>query len=436
VATRRQLGTVHAAALIVASMVGTGIFTTTGVLLSSLRSPPLVMAVWALAGLLALCGAAVYAELGAMMPRAGGEYVYISRAFGPAMGFLSGWIALIVGFAAPTAAGALAFGRYLHAVAPGVPPKGAALVLLGVLTAVHMADVRFGARLQTALTGLVVALAVGFVAVSLASGRGDWSRLGAGASQAAAGGGTITNLGALAVGLVYVSYAYSGWNAAAYIAGELRDPARSIPRALALGTGLVTALYLALNATFLWSAPVAALRGQVEVAHAAALALFGAAGAARLSLLVALAVAGCVSALLMSGPRVTVAMAEDGLFFAALGRTNARGAPTWAVGLQGALAMAAAATAAFDPILVYVGFTLAVNAAATVLAAFVLRRREPGAERPHRALGWPVSGLLFLALSAFMIALSIRERPFESGAGLLTLVAGAAAYRLWRRAAG
>ena len=433
-ATRRQLGTVHAAALIVASMVGTGIFTTTGVLLSSLRSPPLVLAVWALAGLLALCGAAVYAELGAMMPRAGGEYIYISRAFGPAMGFLSGWIALIVGFAAPTAAGALAFGRYLHAVAPGLPPKGAALVLLGVLTAVHMADVRFGARLQTALTGLVVALAVGFVAVSLGSGRGDWSRLGAGAGGGAAvGGSPLATAGALAVGLVYVSYAYSGWNAAAYIAGELRDPARTIPRALALGTGLVTALYLALNVTFLWSAPVAALRGQVEVAHASALALFGVAGAAWLSLLVAMAVAGCVSALLMSGPRVSVAMAEDGLFFGALGRTNPRGAPTLAVGLQGALAMVAAATTAFDPILVYVGFTLALNAAATVLAAFVLRRREPTAERPHRAFGWPASGLLFLALSAFMIVLSIRERPLEVAAGLVTLLAGAGAYRLWRR---
>ena len=159
----------HAAALIVASMVGTGIFTTTGVLLSSLRSPPLVLLVWALAGVLALCGAAVYAELGAMMPRAGGEYVYLSRAFGPATGFLSGWIALFVGFAAPTAAGALAFGRYLHAVMPWAPPKIAALALLAVLTAVHMTDVRFGASLQTTLAALVVVLAVTFVVAALGS---------------------------------------------------------------------------------------------------------------------------------------------------------------------------------------------------------------------------------------------------------------------------
>lgn len=435
--TIRQLGTTQAAALIVASMVGTGIFTTTGVLLSSLRSPLLVLVVWAVAGVLALCGAAVYAELGAMIPRAGGEYVYISRAFGRGVGFLSGWIALLVGFSAPTAAGALAFGRYLHAALPSTPPKAAALALLVALTAVHMADVRFGARLQTALTGLVLALAATFVVAALASGRGDWRRivaLGDGGAASGAAGGAIVTAGALALGLVYVSYAYSGWNAAAYIAGELRDPGRSLPRALALGTGLVTVLYLVLNATFLWSAPAQALSGQIEVAHVSALALFGARGARLLSSLVALAVAGCVSALLMSGPRVTLAMAEDGLFFGVLRRTNARGAPTLAVGLQGALAIVAAATAAFDPILVYVGFTLAVNAAATVVAAFVLRRREPDTERPHRALGWPFSGLLFLVLSAFMIVLSIRERPLESAAGFGTLLVGAAVYRFWRRA--
>lgn len=444
-ATTRQLGTVHAAALIVASMVGTGIFTTTGVLLSSLRSPPLVLAVWAIAGLLALCGAAVYAELGAMMPRAGGEYVYVSRAFGPAAGFLSGWIALFVGFAAPTAAGALAFGGYLHAAVPSVSSKMAALALLVVLTVVHMLHVRFGAGLQTVVAALVVALLVTFVAAAFASGRGDWSHLAASAAggawpeDVAAGAGaakasvTAATAGSFAVGLVYVSYAYSGWNGAGYVTGELRDPGRSLPRALALGTGLVTALYLALNVVLLWSAPVTALAGQVEVAHVSALVLFGPRGATLLSGLVAVALAGFVSAMLLSGPRVTFAMAQDGRFFALFGRTNTRGAPSWAVLLQGALAIAAAATAAFGPILLYVGFTLTLNTTATVLAAFVLRRREPGADRPHRAIGWPVTGVLFLALTGFMIVLSIRERPVESAAGVGTLVAGAAAYGLWRR---
>ena len=191
----------------------------------------------------------------------------------------------------------------------------------------------------------------------------------------------------MALGLVYVSYAYFGWNTAAYVAGEMRDPARTLPRALVAGTLLVTALYVGLNLVFLWAVPPPALVGQIEVAHVVAAALFGPRGAVLLSSLVALALAGSVSAYMMSGPRIAVAMAEDGLFFRALGRVGPRGAPTAAVALQGALAFVAAATATFDPILVYVGFTLTVSAGATVLAAFVLRVREPRADRPHRALG-------------------------------------------------
>jgi APA family basic amino acid/polyamine antiporter len=427
----------HGAALVVASMIGTGVFTTTGLLLGSLGSPLVVLAVWAVAGLLALCGAAVYAELGAMMPRAGGEYVYLSRAFHPAVGFLSGWIGLLVGFTAPAAAAALAFGRYVHTVAPALPQKPLALALIVALTAVHMVDVKFGARLQSMLTGLVVLLIVAFIAGAVASGRGDWANLTATvagvASRPAATGASLISAGALAIGLVYVSYAYFGWNAAAYVAGELRDPARALPRALVAGTGLVTALYVALNVVFLWSAPPSALSGHIEVADIAARALFGPRGAVLLSSLVALALAGSVSAFMMSGPRIAVAMAQDGLFFSALGRVGPRGAPTAAVALQGALALVVVATATFDPILVYVGFTLTISAGATVVAAFVLRRREPHAERPHRALGWPVSGLLFVASAIFMTGYAIADRPRESAAGLLTLLAGGVAYALWRR---
>ncbi|HXU03192.1 MAG TPA: amino acid permease [Polyangia bacterium] len=433
---QRPLGAMHAAALVVASMVGTGIFTTTGVLLTSLPSPAVVLIGWVLSGLLALCGAAVYAELGAMMPRAGGEYVYVSRAFGPAVGFMSGWVALIVGFAAPTAGGALGFASYVHGLVPALPTLGVEITLIAVLTAVHMFDVRFGARLQIALAGLVVAVIVVFVGAALATGRLTFAHLAAGASSPGGSGparGLVATAGAFAVGLVQISYAYSGWNGAAYVAGEVRDPARSLPRALGIGTGLVTLLYLLLNVVFLCAVPPATLAGQVNVAHIAAGALFGAGGAQIVSSLVALTAAGFVSAMLMSGPRVAVAMAEDGVFFRALGRRNARGAPSLAVALQGALAIVAVATARFDQILVYVGFALTLNGGAAVLAAFVLRRRDPAGERPHRALGWPYSGVLFLALAAFMTVLAVRERPRESAAALATLVAGGVAYAAWHR---
>jgi basic amino acid/polyamine antiporter, APA family len=434
-APNRPLGAVHAAALVVASMVGTGVFTITGELLISLPSPALVLAAWMVSGLLALCGAAVYAELGTMMPRVGGEYVYLSRAFGPATGFMSGWVALIVGFAAPTAVGALGFASYVHAIAPALPQPAVAVAVIVALTAVHMIDVRFGARMQAALAGLVVVVIVMFVVAALVTGRLTFANLGASVPvvRSAHGPSVVASAAVFAVGLVQVSYAYSGWNGAAYVAGEVRDPARALPRALVMGTGLVTLLYLVLNVVFLCAVPPVALAGQINVAHIAASALFGTRGAEIVSSLVALTAAGFVSAMLMSGPRVAVAMGEDGVFFRALGRTNARGAPTLAVGLQGALAIVAVLTAAFERLLVYVGFTLTLNAAAAVLAAFVLRWREPASERPHRALGWPLSGVLFLALATFMIVLAVRERPRESVAALATLLAGGVAYAVWRR---
>jgi APA family basic amino acid/polyamine antiporter len=423
----RPLTLPHALALVVSSMIGTGVFTTAGLMLERLGSPRLVLATWAATGVLALAGAAVYAELGAMMPRAGGEYVYLTRAFHPVVGFLSGFVALVVGFAAPAAAGALAFGGYLGALVPGVSARAAAFALVAVTTALHARDVRRAGAAQAAVTGLVVLVIAVFVVAALATGRADWSRLGA---EPAARAGSA---GALAVSLVYTAYAYFGWNGAAYVAGEIREPHRTLPRALVGGAALVTALYVALNAVFLAAAPAPALAGKVEVAHVAARALFGPRGGPLLTGLVALALAGSVSALSMTGPRVVQAMSEDGVFFRALARKNARGAPAAAVLLQGALAAIGVATAAFEPLLVYAGFTLSLSAAATVAGAFVLRRREPDAPRPHRALAWPWSGLAFLALSAFMTVFAIRERPLESLAGLATLIAGGVAWAVWRR---
>jgi APA family basic amino acid/polyamine antiporter len=429
VASPRPLTLSHATALVVASMVGTGVFTTSGLMLAELRAPLAVLGVWLAAGVLSLAGATVYGELGAMMPRAGGEYVYLSRAFHPALGFLSGWVALIVGFAAPVAAGALAFGRYAQALAPSLPVKATALALVVVTTLLHARDVRGGGAVQAALTGFVVAVIVAFLAGAAASRHADLALLTAAPLPPA----PASRAGALAVSLVYVGYAYFGWNGAAYVAGEIRDPGRTLPRALLGGTALVTALYLGLNAAFLAAAPASALVGRVEVADVAARALFGPRGGAALSALVAVAIAGSVSALVMTGPRVVQAMADDGVFFRALGRTNARGAPATAVLLQGALAVLGVLTSAFDRLLVYAGFTCTLSAAATVAGAFVLRRREPGAARPYRAHAWPLSAFAFVAMAVFMSIFAARERPLESGAALATLVAGGLVWAWWRR---
>ncbi len=424
-AGERTIPLLHALALVVANMIGTGIFTTTGLLAEELRDPLWILGAWLLGGVLALCGADVYAELGAMMPRAGGEYVYLSRAIHPAAGFLSGWVSLIVGFSAPIAASAIAFASYVAAALPAVPRVPAAIGLIAVVTTLHMASVRWGSRVQTVFTAAKIALLVGFVIAGLAVGRGTWGHF-------VLGGGPPTS-SCLAVAEIFVSFAYSGWNGAAYIAGELKAPDKNLPRALLGGTAAVVILYVALNVVFLYALPPPAMAGEVEVGHLAAVSLFGPTAGSILSLLIAVALVSSVSAMIMAGPRVYLAMAEDGLFFRPFARRGRSGAPWASVALQGGIAIVLALSATFDQLLVYIGFTLSIFAALTVLAAFVLRSRHPDAPRPYRACGWPVSPILFLLLSLWMVTYAIVMRPAESLAGIVTLAVGLALYYWARR---
>ena len=422
----------HAGALVVGSMIGTGVFTTSGLLMGMIGSRPIVLLIWTLGGVLALMGAAVYAELGAMMPRVGGEYVYLSHAFSPALGFLSGWIALLVGFAAPIAAGAAAFAQYAQAAFPGLPRPAAGFALILLVTVLHARDVLWAGRVQLAITVVNVTAMLALIV------GGGWAVLARGAAPAAAlaDGAAATPLpswswAGVAVGLVLVSYSYFGWNAAAYVAAEVRNPQRALPRALCIGCALVTALYVAVNAVFLTALPPAVLAGKIEIAHLTAQTLFGPAAARALSVLVAIILAGSVSALAMTGPRVYLAMAQDGRFFRLFGLRNRHGAPTAGVLLQGGLALILFVTTGFDALLVYVGFTLGISAAATVAAAMWLRRKEPTRPRPFRTPGWPVTPLLFCAASLWMTGHAIFARPLESLAGAGTVALGALLYRLW-----
>jgi APA family basic amino acid/polyamine antiporter len=410
-------------------MVGTGVFTTSGFLLQQLGSRWAVLAVWALAGLLALAGAAVYGELGAMMPRVGGEYVYLSRLH-PAAGFLGGFISLIVGFAAPTAAGAEAFSRYLQAAWPAAPGRASGYLLLGLVTLLHALDVRRVGRLQVWGTLVNLVAIVGLIAAGVWALAGGAAAVPAEVTDAALPSPTLSRF---AVALVMVSYSYFGWNAAAYVAGELRDPGRTLPRVLLAGCLLVTVLYVALNAVLLWMVPPAEVAGRVEIAHLAAERALGLPAARLLSLIIAGVLAVSVSALTMTGARVSLAMAEDGQFFRLFARRNARGAPAAGVVLQGGLALILALTATFETLLVYVGFTLSLGAAGCVLAALLLRRREPQAPRPYRTPGWPLVPLAYLGFTVWMAVESIAQRPRESAAGALTLVLGLALYAAWRR---
>ncbi len=423
----RAIQTGTATSLVIASMVGTGIFTTTGFLIRDLGSPLAVLAAWVVGGVLALSGALSYAELVAAMPRNGGEYHLLGRIYHPALGFAAGLVSLVVGFAAPLAASALAFGHYVSAILPGTNSVLAAIVLVLVISALHASHVSAGGRFQGLVTAVQLVLMLAFVVAGVV--LGDVSRLGA-ATRSTAGAVASPSF---AIALVYVSFAYSGWNGAVYVAGEVHRPSRTLPLSLLLGTAAVIALYLLLNVAFLASGPATDLSGVVEVGHVAATKLLGPAAGRALSGLIALVLASSVSAMTMAGPRVYHAIGEDYPALRVLALRTRHGGPAAAVALQATMAIAMLLTASFAALLTYVGFTLSVMAALTVLGVFVSRWREPTAPRPYRVWGYPVTPLLFLALTAWMATRALVEKPAASWAGLATVLAALALYALVAR---
>lgn len=424
----RRIGALSAAMLVVASMVGTGVFTTTGLLLTDLGGPRPVMVVWLLGGALAIFGALAYGELTAALPENGGEYALLSRIYHPAVGFTSGWVSLIVGFAAPMAAAAIAFGEYLEPIVPSVPKSGWAVGLIVALSSLHAFHVRLGTRVQDVITWLDLVLVTVVAAAGLALGRAD-RVVAAGPTSI----GALTASGELAVGLVWVSFSYSGWNAAAYVAGEMRSPGRTLPRALLGGTAVVAVLYLALNAAFLAAAPPEALAGEVDVAQVAARHLLGPRVASIVGAVVALGLATTVGALAMTGPRIYERMGIDHPRLRVLTQSRNDRGPVRAIVLQTAVAIVLAASATFDALLTYIGFTLALSAALTLAGVFVLRRREPTLERPYRAWGHPWTTGAAIALSVWMAVHTLIRRPIAALVGLATIAAGLALYAFFSR---
>lgn len=424
----RELGLLTALLVVVANMVGTGVFTTSGLLLPDIGSAPIVLVAWFLGGLFALFGALSYGELAATLPTNGGEYRFLTHIYHPAVGFVAGFISLVVGFSAPIAASSLAFGEYLHALVPSLPPKASAAALVLVASVAHALHVRTGSGFQNVFTLVKVALIVVFI------GGGLWvgADLGAVFDLGAADGSALLSP-ELAVGLVLVAFSYSGWNAAAYVAGEVKRPSRNLPLALGLGTLIVTVLYLGLNAVILAGAPASALSGEVEIGHVAAEHLFGARAGGLLSGLIALALVSSVSAMVMVGPRVYEAMGEDWSVLKFLVRSRSKRGPVPSIALQATLALVMLFTSSFGALLTYIGFTLSISAALTVAGLFVLRRHEPDRARPYKAWGYPVTPALFVLFAAWMVIHSVAQRPLESLVGLGTIVLGLALYAVVRR---
>ncbi|HUJ61868.1 MAG TPA: amino acid permease [Kofleriaceae bacterium] len=430
-APRRQLGLGITAAIVVANMIGTGIFISTGFQAASIHDPLTILVAWVVGGVIALCGASCYAELGSMMPEAGGEYVYLREAYHPVAGFVSGWVSLTAGFSAPIAAAALTFAGYfatlLPAFAGAATQKIVAIALIVAITGLHSFDTKVGGWVQAAFTATKVLLITVFIVAGLCSGNGDWSHF-----HFQHGG--LSNIGtsAFAIALMYVSFAYSGWNAAAYIASDVKKPARTLPRSLLLGTGIVMALYVLLNVVYFYAVPSDGLAGVLAVGDKAARTLFGDGAGRLITSLIALALVSAVSAMVMAGPRVYAAMAEDRALPPQLAWHSARGVPSVAVIAQGVIAIGFVLAMNPAQLIEFVGFTLAISAAFTVAAVFVMRLR--GARAAYRTFGYPVTPIVFIAASAWIAYAQIRVHPLASLIVGMVLAVGAALYVVLRPA--
>jgi APA family basic amino acid/polyamine antiporter len=423
-----SLGVPTATAVVIAAMVGSGVFTTLGFQVAEIRSTFAIMMVWLVGGVVALCGAFTYGELGAALPRSGGEYHLLRRVYTPALGFLSGWVSATVGFAGPSALAAMALASYTATFIPGIPENHlAAGVVLG-FSLIHASSLQVGITFQNLLTVLKVCLILGFVGAAFTVDQVQGITLWPQAGDV----GLITGP-AFAIALIFVSYAYTGWNAAIYVAGEIKQPSRTLPRSLLLGTLAVTALYALLNYVFLRTVPMDELAGQIEVGFLAGVHIFGEAGGQVTAAIIAGLLASTVSAYVFLGPRILMVMGEDMPALTWLSVKSQRGLPVNAFIFQTLVTLAFIYTSTFDQVMLYASILLIANSTLAVAGVYVLRINEPNLPRPYRTWGYPVTPAVFLAVNIWTLMYVLRTRTFESFVGLVILGVGLALYAAVQR---
>ncbi|MCL4781633.1 MAG: amino acid permease [Bryobacterales bacterium] len=441
----RQLGVVSATALVVSNMIGTGIFTTTGFLAGDLGAPYLILGIWLVGAVVALCGAFCYSELGVNFPSSGGEYVYLSRAYGLTWGFMSGWVSFFAGFSAPIAAAALAFSEYLGYFYPQLQQEQARVIwessyltlrvggaqytaasIIAVFTILNCVGVTRAAKVQNVLTGTKLAVVLAFIVFGILVGTGDWSSF----SQPAVRTSTTPLASQFAISLFWVYFGYSGWNAATYVAEELRQPRRTLPIALALGTAVVALLYIGLNVTFIYGTGVESMKGVFAVGSLAASKLFGPEISGMFSALMAISILSTVNAMVTIGPRVYYAMARNGAFFGFARKVNPRfHTPIPAILCQGVCSILMTITP-FPQLVVYIGFSLTFFTVMAVASLFLFRRRPNWEKLPVVSFAWPLMPAVFVLVGVWMIVYGILLQPIVSVAAILTIAAGAVAYHL------
>ncbi|ELR97156.1 APC family permease [Gloeocapsa sp. PCC 73106] len=427
----RLIGLVTAISLVMANMIGTGVFTSLGYQAIAIQSSFVLLFLWFVGGIYALCGALSYGELAAAMPRSGGEYHYLSRIYHPAVGFLSGWVSVTVGFAAPIALAAIAFSQYVNAVFTAIPAQPLALIAVVVISLIHTRNLKVGSQFQDSFTLLKIILIVIFIICGLLLAKPQPLDL-------------IPNTDSVnqifsssfAISLAYVTYSYSGWNAAIYPAGEVKNPEKNLPRSLLMGTAIVMLLYLLLNFVFLYATPfdsIQALEEKEKIAALAAQYIFGPVGGKIISLLIAFGLISTISAMVWAGPRVTQVIGEDIPFFQLLARKNSRGIPDYAILLQLIIVLVLLITSSFDDVVTYLEFTLILSSFFTVLGVFIHRWRYPNIALPYRTWGYPFTPIVFLGISLWVLVFIFTGRPYQSLAGLFTIFLGLPVYFLASR---
>jgi APA family basic amino acid/polyamine antiporter len=434
----------HTTAIVIANMIGTGIFTTTGFLAGDLGRPSLVLGIWVVGAVIAVAGCLCYSEMGVNLPESGGEYIFLREAWGPLWGFLSGWISFFAGFAAPIAAAALAFSAYFShffpsfAVTGGVANSGdaagwfhtghgqwLAVGIVVVFSVINIVGLRLAAKVQNLVTGLKLGVLLLFLGFAFTVGHGSVAHF----SQVAIRTSTHSLPAQFAVSLIFVMFAYSGWNAATYVSGEMKTPERTIPASLVVGTLTVSAFYLLLNVAFVYALPLESMKGVVAIGEVSAGALFGLRGGNFFSAIMSVGLLSTVSAMVIAGPRVYFAMAVDGCFFPTAARVHPKwGTPMYAIVYQSLAAILMILTGTFESLVYYIGFALIFFAALAVAGSVRLRLRPGWRKLAPLSWGYPLAPSVFIVASTWMLFYTASLKPKESALGLLTIVLGAALY--------
>ena len=432
---QRKIGLITATSIVVANMIGAGIFTTSGIMAGYLPGPVWVLACWILGGLLAMSGALCYAELATRMPEEGGEYIYLKTLYHPLLGFLTGWISFFVGFSAPIAASALGSVTYifqgLHQNIPGFNPahlqlyiKVSGAIIIIIFTVIHYLGVRYGSVVQNILTAFKILIISGLILLGFLTTH-TWSNLLSIYNQGFKG----MDFGS---SMMLVMFAYSGWNASAYIAGEIKNPQRNLPLSLILGTSLVILIYLILNLFIFMVVPYTDLAGKITVFETALQLVLGEWIGRMLSIIIGLALLSSLSAFIILGSRVYFAMSRDHLFFSFASKIHPRyEVPSRSIVIQGSMAVVLLLIGTFDQLLIYLGFALSIFPWLAVFGIFIARKRGLNARGMVATWGYPVTPLFYLCGSLALMILACINRPVESLAALLTVLGGIPVYYLW-----